>query len=78
MDDGIFGKVMIDYYWDNYFVLLGMLGVLFSNVIRIHDIYYVFVGYLIILFGEICVFVFDGVLMNVDFGKVLIGYVVQF
>jgi len=78
LDDGIFGKVMTDYYRDNHFALPGTAGAPFSNAIRIHDIHHVLAGYPTTPLGEICVIAFDAALMDDDLGKALIGYVAQF
>ena len=78
MDDGIFGKVMTDYYRDNHFALPGTTGAVFSNALRVHDMHHVLAGYPTTPLGEACVIAFDAGMMDADLGKALIGYVAQF
>ena len=79
MDDGIFGKVMTDYYRDNHFPLPGTAGAVFSNSLRFHDMHHVLAGYPTTPLGETCVIAYDdGLMEDGDLGKALIGYVAQF
>ena len=78
MDDGIFGKVLIDYYRDNHFPLPGTPGAVFSNMLKIHDMHHVIAGYPTTPLGEICVIAFADGMMDGDLSKALIGYIAQF
>jgi len=78
LDEGIFGRVMTDYYRDNHFALPGTKGALFSNSLRVHDMHHVLAGYPTTPLGETCVIAFDAGMMEADLGKALIGYVAQF
>jgi len=79
LDDGIFGKVMTDYYRDNHFPLPGTAGAVFSNTLRFHDMHHVLAGYPTTPLGETCVIAYDdGLMEDGDLGKALIGYVAQF
>ena len=77
-DDGIFGKIMTDYYRDNQFALPGTVGAPFSNSLRIHDMHHVLAGYPTTPIGETCVLAFDCGMMKEDLGKAVIAYVAQF
>ena len=78
LGDGVFGKVMTDYYRDNHFALPGTRGAVFSNTLRVHDMHHVLAGYPTTPLGETCVIAFDAGMMDGDLGKALIGYVAQF
>jgi hypothetical protein len=78
MDDGIFGKVMTDYYRDNHFPLPGTAGAVFSNMLKFHDMHHVLSGYPTTPLGETCVIGFADGMADADLGKSLIGYVAQF
>jgi hypothetical protein len=78
LDDGIFGKIMTDYYRDNHFALPGTVGAPFSNSLRIHDMHHVLAGYPTTPIGETCVLAFDSGMMKQDLGKAVIAYVAQF
>jgi len=78
LPEGMFGRVMTEYYRDNEFPLPGTKGALFSNILMVHDMHHVLTGYPTTPLGETCVIAFADGMMDLDLGKSLIGYVAQF
>lgn len=78
LDDGIFGKVLTDYYRDNTFPLPGTPHAPMSNGLKVHDIHHVLEGYPTTPLGETCILAFDAAVMDLDLGKTLVAYVAQF